>query len=234
MTETIDAIQEQLRPANIVSNATESVRNATVGKVKQMARSARNSFRGDSGVGYDDNYGVMDRVRENPIPAAIAVASIAWIAFSGRRTGRRTSPAIYGSTRDGEPFVRETRIAAYDEEDSSAAYGYEGEGVARRAQSALRDSGERVRRATSTAQNGVQRLMRENPLAAGAIAAAVGLTVGLALPETRRENELMGETRDAVVDRAKGAARQAAERVQDAAQQVQDVAGEAVKKVTAE
>jgi hypothetical protein len=116
LSETVDAIQDRLRPANLVSQARDTVREATVGKVKQMAENARSSLR--SG-GYGSDYGdytdgdsVIDRIRANPIPAALAVASVAWIAFKGKdRSHRRTSPAIYGSTRDGEAFVRETVIS---------------------------------------------------------------------------------------------------------------------------
>lgn len=196
LTETIDAIQEKLRPGNIVAQATDTVRNATVGKVKEMARSAKETFRGDTRSGN----GVMGRIRANPIPAALAAASVAWIALSGKRGRRRTSSAIYGSTRHGDPYIPETETPEYGGADI---------------------------RTGSTAQNGLQRLVRENPLAAAALAAAMGATVGLALPETRRENELMGEARDAVVSKAQEAARGAADRVQD-------VAGEAARKVIGE
>jgi len=221
MSETVDAIQEKLRPGNIVSRATSSVRDATVDRVKEMARGARDTFRGDSRRTAGISYGVTERIRENPIPVAIAAASLAWIAFSGRRP--RRSPAIYGSTRGGEAFIRETTISEYGDPD---------EDVAVASEYGARDAGQRMRRATSTARGRVQQFVRENPLAAGVIAAAVGATVGVALPETQRENELMGEARDAVVDRAQEAARGAAERVKDAARQVQDVATEAAKKVT--
>jgi len=230
MSETVDAIQERLRPSNIVSSATESVRNATVGKVKDMARSARETLRGEGGADYGRGYRVMDRVRDNPIPTAIAAASVAWIAFSGRRPRPRMRPAIYGSTRDGEAFVRETVIA--DPDDRESDFEYDRAGMTARTQSTVGDFGRRMQRATSNAQTGVQRFIRENPLAAAAVAAAVGATIGLALPETERENQLMGEARDSVVDRAKEAARDAAERVQDTAERVKEVAGDAARKMT--
>jgi len=49
------------------------------------------------------------------------------------------------------------------------------------------------------AQNQMQRMLRENPLMIGAAAIVVGAAVGMALPETERENQLMGEARDSVV-----------------------------------
>ena len=239
MSETIEAIQDRLRPSNLVSQATDTVRDATVGKVKQVAESARSSLRSR---GYTSDYGsstggtVMDRIRENPIPAALAVASVAWIAFRGNGR-RRTSPAIYGSTRNGEAYVRETVISEdVDDErwsDESSLSGRSG-GMASGVTDRVRGATARMRYATSGTRDGLERVARDNPLAAGAIAAAVGLTIGLALPETERENELMGEARDAVVNRAKDAARGAAERVQDTAKRVQDVAADAARSVTSD
>jgi ElaB/YqjD/DUF883 family membrane-anchored ribosome-binding protein len=91
---------------------------------------------------------------------------------------------------------------------------------------------DRMRRTARQTRNGLQRFVTENPLAAGAVAAAVGATIGLALPETQKENEMMGEARDTVVNKAQDAARDAADRVQDAAQRVKDVAADAAKSVT--
>jgi Protein of unknown function (DUF3618) len=240
MSETIEAIQDRLRPSNLVSQATDTVREATVGKVKQVAESARSSLRPR---GYNSDYSsgsnaVVDRIRENPIPAALALASVAWIAFSGnRRTRRRTSPAIYGSTRNGEAYVRETVISDDMEDENwsdEPSVGRRSGALASGVTDRVRGATARMRYATTGTRDGLQRVARDNPLAAGAIAAAVGLTIGLALPETERENELMGEARDTVVNRAKDAARGAAERVQDTAKRVQDVAADAARSVTSD
>ena len=60
-------------------------------------------------------------------------------------------------------------------------------------------------------------MMDENPLMVGAAAMVLGAAVGMALPETQRENEWMGEARETVVDRAQEVARTAADRVKDVA-----------------
>jgi ElaB/YqjD/DUF883 family membrane-anchored ribosome-binding protein len=44
--------------------------------------------------------------------------------------------------------------------------------------------------------------INENPLAVGAAAFALGAVVGLAIPSTRYEGELMGETRDELLKKA--------------------------------
>jgi len=56
----------------------------------------------------------------------------------------------------------------------------------------------------------VQRALHDRPLAVGAAALAIGTMVGCALPSTKAENELMGETRDDVFTRAGGAVHEAA------------------------
>jgi uncharacterized protein YjbJ (UPF0337 family) len=68
--------------------------------------------------------------------------------------------------------------------------------------------------------------MRESPLAVGAVALALGAAAGLAIPQTRKENEWMGEARDTLVDKAQSVAHDAIEQVQQVAQKVTDeVAG---------
>lgn len=53
--------------------------------------------------------------------------------------------------------------------------------------------------------------LHTNPLALGAVALAVGAVVGLSLPSTRREDELMGETRNQLLHRAQEVAHDAIE-----------------------
>jgi len=69
-----------------------------------------------------------------------------------------------------------------------------------------------------------QQTLQENPLALGAIAVVLGAAVGLAVPATQKEHELMGETRDSLLEQAKSTAQSTA---QDAMQKVERVAQEA-------
>lgn len=74
-----------------------------------------------------------------------------------------------------------------------------------------------------------QQALYETPLAVGAVALALGAAVGLAAPGTRRENELMGETRDTLVERAQEVAQDTVEKVQQVAGQVVDEAQSTAK-----
>lgn len=57
----------------------------------------------------------------------------------------------------------------------------------------------------------MRELFEERPLAVAAAAMALGLLAGLTLPSTRREDELLGERRDDLVESAREAGREALE-----------------------
>jgi hypothetical protein len=56
--------------------------------------------------------------------------------------------------------------------------------------------------------------LRERPMVLGAVALAMGTAVGLSLPRTHREDELMGEARDHLMQKAQAATGDAAHAVQ--------------------
>src|SRR2546423_551480 len=59
---------------------------------------------------------------------------------------------------------------------------------------------------------------REQPLVAGLAAITLGAIIGAVIPESEKENELMGETRDRMVDRASDIAREGVDRAKRVAQ----------------
>lgn len=62
---------------------------------------------------------------------------------------------------------------------------------------------ERARYQARQARVGFWETMEERPMALGAAALALGVVAGLMIPSTRKEDELMGETRDRLMERAK-------------------------------
>lgn len=72
--------------------------------------------------------------------------------------------------------------------------------------------------------------VREHPLAAGAVALGIGAVVGLAVPLSRKENELMGEARDSLLESAQTAAEEAVERAQRVAERTVDAAAKEAAK----
>jgi hypothetical protein len=58
----------------------------------------------------------------------------------------------------------------------------------------------------------------------GALGVGVGAAVGLAIPQTRQEHEVMGEARDTFVEKAQEKAQDAQQRVQRVAEEAQSAA----------
>jgi hypothetical protein len=73
-----------------------------------------------------------------------------------------------------------------------------------------------VRQAGSQAQH----LVETNPVSLGLAAFAIGAAIGLALPATRRESQVMGEWRDQVVEKAQTVASDVKQRVQEVVEEV--------------
>jgi ElaB/YqjD/DUF883 family membrane-anchored ribosome-binding protein len=95
------------------------------------------------------------------------------------------------------------------------------------------DAQNAVRNTATQATQGFQRMLKEQPLAVGAIGIALGALVGAALPESRREDELMGDKRDDLMDQArhqaedaKQSATEAGKRFAEDAQQTASEAGQ--------
>ena len=101
-------------------------------------------------------------------------------------------------------------------------------GASRVSQGSRRAAG-RAREQSRRAGQGFQTLLEEQPLVVGALGVALGAIIGAVLPESEREDRMLGEARDRVLDRAKelgtrgyeevrGKAQQAAAGVRDAVQ----------------
>jgi len=80
-------------------------------------------------------------------------------------------------------------------------------------------------------EDNFQRVLRENPMAVGAVTLALGAAVGLALPQTTRENQLLGEARDTLVERAQDLAQETIGKVQTVATEAQASAQESMQAV---
>ncbi|HUH11727.1 MAG TPA: DUF3618 domain-containing protein [Longimicrobiales bacterium] len=96
--------------------------------------------------------------------------------------------------------------------------------LAHRASEGMDELRYRSRRAERRVENAVQ----DNPLAAGALAAALGFAAGMMIPETERENEMFGPTRDRMMEKAETTARRTGEKAKDVARDTAREAGRAV------
>lgn len=240
MGETIDAIQEKLSFSNIseqvsdqVSNVIETAKHAvydeTIGKLVNYMKNKGNEISGTS---------VVRMVKENPIPFVMIAAGagiLAYKGFAGKGTSARAQKVISGDSDTGQgqssSILRSAQGkvseltksvggavgTAYESVGNVAAGTYEGiansagnvySGASKVANRAYDKAGEYG----ALAQEQYDHHIQENPLAVGAVALAIGAAVGLAIPSTRYEGELMGEAS------------------QNLRQKAQDSAGELVEK----
>jgi ElaB/YqjD/DUF883 family membrane-anchored ribosome-binding protein len=65
-----------------------------------------------------------------------------------------------------------------------------------------------------------ERTLRENPLPLGAVALALGVAAGLAIPSTRMEDQWVGEYRDRAIDEAEELAEQALGNIESGAKKL--------------
>jgi ElaB/YqjD/DUF883 family membrane-anchored ribosome-binding protein len=228
MSETVDAIQGRLSPENLKEQAKDRVKEATVGKAQEAGS------------------GIVETIRANPVPAALTGLGLGWLLMSARRQQdeharlRRTPygqpPRYYdehgssgasagqalGRARDS---VGETASQAQNKAGQVASQAQDKvEEVAGQAQDQASRLGDKARYQARRASVGFQRMLRENPLAVGALATGVGAAVGLAIPETAKEHEVMGEARDDLVETAQETAQEAQQKVQRVAQEAQSAA----------
>ncbi|MEP6593580.1 MAG: DUF3618 domain-containing protein [Acidobacteriota bacterium] len=108
MSETVNAIQDRLRPSNLAADAAESVKSS----VKQVAGEQARMV-GDAAREFADSEPVQ-YVRANPIPAAmvgVGLAGLAWLAFGGRDADDRGYRSGGRTARDWR------RMSPYDDAD---------------------------------------------------------------------------------------------------------------------
>lgn len=89
MSETLDAIQDRLSPQRLMADARVSVKEATVGRVKDLTTRAGDTAARVAAQSFDTSATVMDAVRRNPVPAALIGASAGLVfIYALRRRAR--------------------------------------------------------------------------------------------------------------------------------------------------
>jgi hypothetical protein len=223
LSETVDAIQEKLRPGNLMASAasgaadkvkdlaattTETVKHmasTTTGKVKDMAYSAAEST--EEWWDANSESGFIGRIRSNPLPTLVAGVGLTWLAFSHGGSHR---PRGYGRERPSSDEWQSKSERLSGQRRPSAMFQMD----------APRRAVTEARQTLRSGRTHLESMVRDYPLAVGAAALIIGASLGMVVPETESENEWMGEARENAVRRAQDAASGAVDRVKDAAAEV--------------
>jgi ElaB/YqjD/DUF883 family membrane-anchored ribosome-binding protein len=224
MDSTLTAIEHRLTPGQLFDQGVEYLRHS-------------------GGHEFVQNLGTQ--AKNNPMPIALVGIGLAWLMASGKNPPARYSyssdASSYGSSlgdRAGELGSKASEMASGMRDKAS--------GMAGSAKATLTDStqavGDRLRHARDTltsagqsarqrvsdlsgsarhqverARSGMDYMMREQPLALGAIGVAIGAVIAAMAPRTHKEDELMGDTRDRLLDQAKEAGKEKLEQAKEVA-----------------
>jgi len=209
----IDELGNKLNPQNLKEEAKSAIKGAAHGAVSNVGEQARRT-----------GSRLVEVIRENPLPVIAFGAGVTWLLTQRSRSevsGSRMARYAYtgperrqgdswptGSTIRGRSGGTMSGVKDSVSEAASSVAGRAGE-LKDKAGERIGELGSEARRRTRRIRTNLEHAAEENPLALAIGAAVVGLALGMLLPGTRREDELMGSTRDQLVDRA--------ERVKDAA-----------------
>jgi ElaB/YqjD/DUF883 family membrane-anchored ribosome-binding protein len=209
---TVDNLQYRLNPKNMVSGAVGSLQ--------------------DRGVDLIDN--AKQTVREHPMAVSLIALSVGLLLLNRNRIAGRDSYSfdayedVYGGDDmndgyDATADETETRPGMWsrvrDRTSNAKSSVSDRAGSAREftsekwqsARERTSDYASRARARASDARYRAAERYDANPLTGALVGLATGALLGLLLPRTSRENQLLGETRDRLADAAKQAARAAAD-----------------------
>ena len=183
----IDELGNKLSPQNLKEEAKSAIKGAAHGAVSNVGEQARRT-----------GSRLVEVIRENPLPVIAVGAGVTWLLT------QRSHSELSGSRMARYAYTGPERRQGDSWQSGGGIRGRVGGTV-----SGVKDSVSEA--ASSVAERAGE--FKENPLALAIGAAVVGLALGMLLPGTQREDELMGSSRDQLVDRAE----RTAERVKDAA-----------------
>jgi ElaB/YqjD/DUF883 family membrane-anchored ribosome-binding protein len=221
MSTNIDELGDRLRPDNLKQQAKDAISEKTQDVMSNMGDQARQT-----------GSRMLDFITQHPLPVAAVSLGAIWLfslrnrsEVSGDRMARFAYTGPERRQPDGRPSLgrRLADRAEHMKEKVSDATSHAGERAGELKDRVQERAGEwqgTARERARQARSGADRMMHENPLAIAVGAAVVGIALGMLLPETDREREMMGPARDRLGDR-----------VQDTAERVKDAAVEAGRDV---
>jgi ElaB/YqjD/DUF883 family membrane-anchored ribosome-binding protein len=172
-----------------------------------------------------------DSIKGNPLAALLTSIGLAWL-MSGRQPARAPRPSHSyssgydawrsehgssdgmhlkeraGALKDRAAHLRDEMSEGLD--DARERLGDMRDDIGERAQHAS----EAVRHTARNAQQSLEHMLREQPLAVAAIGIAAGALIGAMLPPTRQEDDWLGRGSDQLKQRGRALAEQGLERAE--------------------
>ena len=247
MGSTIDAIQEKLSPQRLMEQAKETARDATIGKAQEMASNVADTAKETGSTLMDTIRENPVPVALTAIGLGWLLWGARRKAADRRderdywnaRNGRYGQYDRYGRYsgyddryRNGmyQPRQDDGRMSQMADkvQDTAGRVGDQMQNAASKVSDQVQDAAstvaDRAGDAADYAQWQAQRARswleqtwEDNPLLVAGAALAAGALIGLSVPETQMENQLMGDARDSLVEKAQGVAEDTVQKAQDTA-----------------
>ena len=231
MDSTLSAIERKLTPGQLVDQGLEYLRTSGANEfVSNLGTSVKQNPIPVALVGVCLAWLMTSSRSGNASTGSQASGMLrrATDATSNAWTGARDQARSTGATlSDAAQSARERFDQARQSVSGTAQSAYERldqarqtvsgtvQGTVHSAREALSHGADVAQRQIDRARGGYNWMMREQPLALGAIGIAVGALLASATPRTRVENEWMGDASDRLTERAKEAGREQLERAGD-------------------
>ena len=213
MGETLDAIRSCLTPGALLDRTLD-----------YMKQSGPSQFASNLG----------NTVTENPVPVSLIGVGIAWLMTAGSRhtsTSSRWTGDGGHRSRIAEAVSSAAEKAGQVMQSARDQVSEAGQRMSHTAGSATAKAGQvmhgtqeragqmrfQARHQAARAKNTVDYLLTEQPLILGLLGVALGAALGAGLPPTRQEDEILGETRDEYVRRAREVGEEHVEKVRQVA-----------------
>lgn len=188
-------------------------------------------------------------LKNNPVPTVLTGVGLAWLAMnqnkpfqpgstsSGSALGGKVSQVVDQVSQAFSGAGDRLHGAADTARDHGQSLRAKAGDLSERATDSLdatasqltdkaHDVGQRVQEQASEVKGQFEQLLKEQPLVLAAIGIALGAALGAALPSTRKEDELMGQTRDDLADTLKSKGQEAYAVAKDTVKQATDKAPE--------
>jgi ElaB/YqjD/DUF883 family membrane-anchored ribosome-binding protein len=199
MDRTLSAIEQRLTPGQLVDQGLDYLRHSGAAEFVQ-------------------NLG--GTAKQNPLPIALTAIGIGWLMALGREPAQPS----YGASTSDSGLRDKASGAMQSASDSLSSARDRVSG----SMSSMRDRAgqmtESARQQWDRARGGVDYMIREQPLALGAIGLAVGAILAAMAPRTQKEEELMGEASRNLMEKAKETGSQQLEKAQETVKQAAEKA----------
>lgn len=198
--------------------------------------------------------GLMGRIMDNPIPTAIAGASIGYMFMKGQNNNSSNGYSAYTgqNSSQGLSHIKDKAGDVVDTVGEKAGNIASGAGdfasgtvetVGDVASGAAQKVGDiasgtvdmagnvvgGVQQGAQKATNQLEQMIQDNPLVVGGVALVLGAVIGMMLPATQKENQLLGNVHDSLMEKAGDAVQQTFDKVTNVAGEVTNTVKEEAK-----